>query len=193
MHATILLDNCICKYHLDLFLHYSCYSPLINIPRTPPTELRAENNPLINSLQLVVAAGMGPILALKYFRYTYRPSKINTLQQAERLGGPILSLGNIEPQPRSLEKEVSPLSITQTKNRSSVYEPLLLDSPNTRRSLGSGTPFDFFQSPSRLSSSSYSRNCKDNWALPLVNWHAKKCIGGIVDWYKSFIVLHFAE
>ncbi|KAG8641360.1 hypothetical protein MANES_13G143600v8 [Manihot esculenta] len=111
---------------------------------------------------LVVAAGMGPILALKYFRYTYRPSKINTLQQAERLGGPILSLGNIEPQPRSLEKEVSPLSITQTKNRSSVYEPLLLDSPNTRRSFGSGTPFDFFQSPSRLSSSSYSRNCKDN-------------------------------
>ncbi|KAJ9170922.1 hypothetical protein P3X46_018984 [Hevea brasiliensis] len=111
---------------------------------------------------LIVAAGMGPILALKYFRYTYRPSKINTLQQAERLGGPILSLGNIEPQPRSLEKEVSPLSITQPKNRSLVYEPLLSDSPNTRRSLGSGTPFDFFQSQSRSSSSSYSRNCKDN-------------------------------
>ncbi|EOX99482.1 Aminophospholipid ATPase isoform 1 [Theobroma cacao] len=111
---------------------------------------------------LIVAAGMGPVLALKYFRYTYRPSKINTLQQAERMGGPILSLGNIEPQPRSVEKEVSPLSITQPKNRNPVYEPLLSDSPNTtRRSFGSGTPFDFFQSQSRLSSS-YSRNCKDN-------------------------------
>ncbi|XVF66790.1 hypothetical protein PTKIN_Ptkin10aG0066400 [Pterospermum kingtungense] len=112
---------------------------------------------------LIVAAGMGPVLALKYFRYTYRPSKINALQQAERMGGPILTLGNIEPpQPRSIEKEVSPLSITQPKNRNPVYEPLLSDSPNsTRRSLGSGTPFDFFQSQSRLSSS-YSRNCKDN-------------------------------
>ncbi|KAL4383278.1 hypothetical protein GQ457_15G002870 [Hibiscus cannabinus] len=111
---------------------------------------------------LIVAAGMGPVLALKYFRYTYRPSKINTLQQAERMGGPILSLGNIEPQPRSIEKEVSPLSITQPKSRSPVYEPLLSDSPNSsRRSLGPGTPFDFFQSQSRLSSS-YSRNCKDN-------------------------------
>ncbi|OMP09909.1 Cation-transporting P-type ATPase [Corchorus olitorius] len=111
---------------------------------------------------LIVAAGMGPVLALKYFRYTYRPSKINTLQQAERMGGPILSLGNIEPQSRAIEKEVSPLSITQPKNRNPVYEPLLSDSPNsTRRSFGPGTPFDFFQSQSRLSSS-YSRNCKDN-------------------------------
>ncbi|KAK7814953.1 phospholipid-transporting atpase 2 [Quercus suber] len=110
---------------------------------------------------LIVVAGMGPILALKYFRYTYRPSKINILQQAERLGGPILSLGSIEPQPRPiLEKEVSPLSITQPKNRNPVYEPLLSDSPNTRRSFGSGAPFDFFQTQSRLSSS-YSRN-KDN-------------------------------
>ncbi|GKU93088.1 hypothetical protein SLEP1_g6716 [Rubroshorea leprosula] len=110
---------------------------------------------------LIVAAGMGPILALKYFRYTYRPSKINILQQAERRGGPILSLGSIEPlQARTIEEDVSPLSITQPKNRNPVYEPLLSDSPNsTRRSFGSGTPFDFFQSQ-RLSS--YSRNCKDN-------------------------------
>uniref|UniRef100_A0A1J3ISU2 Phospholipid-transporting ATPase n=1 Tax=Noccaea caerulescens TaxID=107243 RepID=A0A1J3ISU2_NOCCA len=113
---------------------------------------------------LIVGAGMGPIFALKYFRYTYRPSKINILQQAERMGGPILTLGNIETQPRIIEKEVSPLSITQPKNRSPVCEPLLSDSPNaTRRSLGPGTPFEFFQSQSRLSSSSgYTRNCKDN-------------------------------
>lgn len=110
---------------------------------------------------LIVAAGMGPIVALKYFRYTYRASKINILQQAERMGGPILSLGTIEPQSRALEKDVAPLSIAQPRSRSPVYEPLLSDSPNSRRSFGSGTPFDFFQSQSRLSSI-YSRNCKDN-------------------------------
>ncbi|KAI8006822.1 Phospholipid-transporting ATPase 2 [Camellia lanceoleosa] len=120
------------------------------------------------TMLLIVAAGMGPVLALKYFRYTYRSSKIDILQQAERLGGPILSLGNIQPQLRSLEKDVtpltiSPLSITQPKNRNPVCEPLLSDSPNaaTRRSFGSGTQLDFFPSQSRLSSS-YSRNCKDN-------------------------------
>ncbi|QCE09695.1 phospholipid-translocating ATPase [Vigna unguiculata] len=113
------------------------------------------------TVSLMVAAGMGPILAIKYFRYTYRPSKINTLQQAERVGGPILSLGPIEPQPRSIEKDVSTLSITQPKTRNPVYEPLLSDSPNaTRRSFGSGTPFDFFQSQSRSSLSNYTR--KDN-------------------------------
>ncbi|KAL3629997.1 Alanine aminotransferase 2 [Castilleja foliolosa] len=111
---------------------------------------------------LIVAAGMGPVLALKYFRYTYKSSKINILQQAERLGGPILLLGNIEAQPRPLVKDLSPLSISQPKNRNPVYEPLLSDSPNaTRRSLGRGAPFDFFQSQSRLSSI-YSRNSKDN-------------------------------
>ncbi|KAL6524039.1 Alanine aminotransferase 2 [Orobanche minor] len=111
---------------------------------------------------LTVAAGMGPVLALKYFRYTYRSSKINILQQAERLGGPILSLGSIEPQARSLEKDLSPLSISQPKNRNPVYEPLLSDSPNaTRRSFGRGVPFEFFPPQLRLSSS-YSRNSKDN-------------------------------
>ncbi|WZZ35340.1 hypothetical protein YC2023_018741 [Brassica napus] len=104
---------------------------------------------------LIVGAGMGPIFALKYYRYTYRPSKINILQQAERTGGPIVTIGNIETQPRTMEKEVSPLSITQPKNRSPVYEPLLSESPNaTRRSFGPGTPLEFFQSQSRLSSSS---------------------------------------
>ncbi|XP_031114758.1 phospholipid-transporting ATPase 2 isoform X3 [Ipomoea triloba] len=110
---------------------------------------------------LIVAAGMGPILALKYFRYTYTSSKINILQQAERLGGPIMSLGHVEPQSRSMEKDMVPLSISQSKIRSPVHEPLLADSPNaTRRSFGQATPFDFFQSQSRLSSN-YTRNCKD--------------------------------
>ncbi|KAI5394659.1 Alanine aminotransferase 2, variant 3 [Lathyrus oleraceus] len=111
---------------------------------------------------LMTAAGMGPILAIKYFRYTYKSSKINILQQAERVGGPILSLATIEPQLRSMEKDVSTLSIAQPKNRNPVFEPLLSDSPNsTRRSFGPGAPFDFFQPQSRLSFSNYTRNSKD--------------------------------
>ena len=94
-------------------------------------------------LQLIVVAGMVRILAIKYFRYTYAPSKINTLQQAERLGGPILSLGNIERQQRGILKDVAPVSITQSKNINPVYEPLLSDSPSSRRLLGSGTSFRF--------------------------------------------------
>ncbi|GKE04936.1 phospholipid-transporting ATPase 2 isoform X1, partial [Tanacetum coccineum] len=88
-----------------------------------------------NTMFLIVAAGMGPVLALKYFRYTYRSSKINILQQAERLGGPILTLGNIEPQPRSsLDTDLAPMSISQSKNgRNSVFEPLLSDSPSAVR------------------------------------------------------------
>lgn len=112
--------------------------------------------------QLIVAAGMGPVLALKYFRYTYRSSKINILQQAERLGGPIMSLGSIEPQPRTLDPDsLTPLSISQPKSgRNSVFEPLLSDSPNSvRRSFGPGATFDFFQSQSK---SSYYPRDKDN-------------------------------
>ncbi|KAG6422236.1 hypothetical protein SASPL_118801 [Salvia splendens] len=110
---------------------------------------------------LIVATGMGPVLALKYLRYTYRSSKINILQQAERLGGPILSLGIIEPQSRSsLDKDLAPLSITQPKNRTSVYEPLLSESPSaTRRSIAPAQRFDYFQSQSPLAS---THTRKDN-------------------------------
>ncbi|KAL6012705.1 Alanine aminotransferase 2 [Asimina triloba] len=120
-------------------------------------------DPNVFIFQLIVAAGMGPVLALKYFRYTYRSSAINKLQQAERLGGPIVSLGSVEPQMKSIEKDVALLSISQTKTRSAVYEPLLSDSPTaSRRSSGPTAPFDFFQSSQSRLSSSYSRNCKDN-------------------------------
>ncbi|KAL9377451.1 hypothetical protein Peur_028786 [Populus x canadensis] len=112
------------------------YTPLNFLPKNLMEQFR---------LQLIAAAGMVPIRAIKYFRYTYKPSKINTLQQAERL-------------------DVAPVSITQSKNINPVYEPLLSDSPSSRRLLGSGTPFDFFQSQSRLSSI-YSRNWKDNRVL----------------------------
>ncbi|KAF3773061.1 hypothetical protein EJ110_NYTH56285 [Nymphaea thermarum] len=114
------------------------------------------------AMLLVVVSGMGPVHALKYFRYTYRSSAINILQQAEYSRSRTSALANIEHPLRVIEKEVSPLSTPQSKSRASVYEPLLHDSPSAvRRSLGSSTAFELFQSPSRLSSS-YSRNCKDN-------------------------------
>ncbi|KAJ4980550.1 hypothetical protein NE237_031387 [Protea cynaroides] len=85
---------------------------------------------------MTVAVGIGPVLALKYFRCTYRPTAIDILQQAEHMGRRILSLGNVNPHPRSLDEEVAPLAITQPKNCSPVYEPLLSDSPTaTSRSI----------------------------------------------------------
>ncbi|KAJ6845918.1 phospholipid-transporting ATPase 2 [Iris pallida] len=111
---------------------------------------------------LIVAVGMGPILAIKYFRYTYRPSVINILQQAERSRGSTFALGNLESQLKSVGKDMTSLPITQAKNISPVHEPLLSDSPTaTRRSLGFST-FDFFQPGQSRLSSSYSRNDKDN-------------------------------
>ncbi|XP_073099261.1 phospholipid-transporting ATPase 2 isoform X3 [Elaeis guineensis] len=115
------------------------------------------------TMVLIAAVGMGPVLAIKYFRYTYRSSAINILQQAERSRGIIFSMGTLESQLKSVEKDVASLSITQPKNRNPVYEPLLLsDSPTpTRRSIGSST-FDFFQPAQSRLSTSYSRNCKNN-------------------------------
>lgn len=106
---------------------------------------------------------MGPVLAIKYFRFTYRPNAINKLQQAEHFRGPILSLGNVEPQIKGGEKDVAPLSIAQPRTRSPICEPLLTESPTaTRRSLGPSASFDFFQATSSRFSTPYSRNCKDN-------------------------------
>lgn len=151
MQPAILLDNYVCKFCFRFIELLSKYNGWFNVRDLSST-----------STQLIVAAGIGPVIAIKYFRYTYRPSQINKLQQIERSGGPIITLGTIESQTRPVEKDVTPLSISQPKNRNPVFEPLLSDSPSSaRRSLGSATPFEFFQSPSRLSLN-YSRNCKDN-------------------------------
>lgn len=114
-------------------------------------------------MQLITAIGMGPVLALKYFRYTYRSSAINLLQQAERSRTPFFSIGNLESQLKSTQKDAESLS-PQPKSRSAVYEPLLTDSPTAvRRSIGSSTQ-DFFQ-PSQSRLSSYARNYKSKWVL----------------------------
>ncbi|KAJ3675744.1 hypothetical protein LUZ60_004786 [Juncus effusus] len=57
---------------------------------------------------LIVAIGMGPLLAIKYYRYTYRPSKISILQQIERSCGFHNSLAqNIESQVNSSDNRPS--------------------------------------------------------------------------------------
>jgi phospholipid-translocating ATPase len=111
------------------------------------------------TMLLIAGVGMGPILALKYFRYTYHPSAINILQKAERSRGPIYSLANLESQLRSMENDDSQLVINTPKTRNPVYEPLLSDSPSATRRSSLPSAFDIFQS--RLSSS-HPRNIKDN-------------------------------
>ncbi|XP_019177695.1 PREDICTED: phospholipid-transporting ATPase 2-like isoform X3 [Ipomoea nil] len=79
-----------------------------------------------STIILIVAIGIGPLVALKYFRYTFAPTEINILQRAERLGSPPPPWENIEV---AGDKDVSPLSNLQPKNRSRpMYEPLLSNS-----------------------------------------------------------------
>jgi phospholipid-translocating ATPase len=114
----------------------------------------------VSLFQLISGVGMGPVLALKYFRYTYRPSVINILQKAERSRGPMYTLLNLESQLRSDSMMVAG-STAPAKNKSSVYEPLLSDSPMaSRRSLAPASSFDIFQ-PAH-SRTSHPRNIKAN-------------------------------
>lgn len=46
--------------------------------------------------QLMVAVGMGPVMAFRYFKNLYRPSDINILQQIEQSNGSIQTSGNLE-------------------------------------------------------------------------------------------------
>lgn len=113
---------------------------------------------------LIFAVGMGPVLAIKYFRYTYRPSIINILQQQEKSGGPVyaMAIENLESQLKPMDSDISPLSVTQLKNRNPVHEPLLCDSPTaTRRSLGPSA-FSYFPTAQSRLSSSHSRNLKNS-------------------------------
>ncbi|KAJ1685670.1 hypothetical protein LUZ63_017060 [Rhynchospora breviuscula] len=111
---------------------------------------------------LITGVGMGPILALKYFRYTYHPSAINMLQKAERSRGPIYSLANLESQLRPVEKDVAQFVSNTPKMRNPVYEPLLSDSPSGTRRSSLPSAFDIFQSAQSRLSLSHARNIKDN-------------------------------
>ncbi|XP_078156330.1 phospholipid-transporting ATPase 2-like [Carex rostrata] len=51
------------------------------------------------TILLMVAAGTGPLLAIKYFRYKYKPSTMHVLQQMERSHCEPFTVTNIESQP----------------------------------------------------------------------------------------------
>ncbi|KAI5055536.1 hypothetical protein GOP47_0029057, partial [Adiantum capillus-veneris] len=77
------------------------------------------------TMLLIVLVGMGPVLALKYFRFTYRPSAINILQKLERT-----QLAACAAYPSNDEcalsngKEGIPLSVTKLEENP-IHEPLL--------------------------------------------------------------------
>lgn len=115
----------------------------------------------VSLFQLISGVGMGPVLALKYFRYTYRPSAINILQKAERSRGPMYTLMNLESQLRPDKDNMMIASSTApAKNKSSVYEPLLSDSPMASRRSLAPSSFDIFH-PAH-SRTSHPRNIKAN-------------------------------
>lgn len=122
---------------------------------------RVPHDDMMSMFQLISGVGMGPVLALKYFRYTYSPSAINILQKAERSRGPMYTLVNLESQLRSeKDNSTNSISVAPVKNKSSVYEPLLSDSPMaSRRSLASSS-FDIFQPAQSRVPAAYPRNIK---------------------------------
>lgn len=76
---------------------------------------------------LIVVVGMGPVVALKYFRFIYRPSAINILQQLE--WSQSVSCASFPPDDECAlrsNKEDIPLSVACTKmQEDSMSEPLL--------------------------------------------------------------------
>ncbi|XP_057852337.2 phospholipid-transporting ATPase 2 isoform X2 [Cryptomeria japonica] len=110
------------------------------------------------TMLVIVIAGMGPITALKCFRFTYRSSAINILQQLERSHLTSYSSPSLESPLKDEEKDVTPLSLTHSNsNKASMYEPLLCESPSAAK-VTSGGSFDFLQAIPSRSSFSYSRS-----------------------------------
>ncbi|KAG6506113.1 hypothetical protein ZIOFF_031428 [Zingiber officinale] len=155
-HHLAIWGNLLCFYGLNLMISAipsaGLYTIMFRLCRQPSYWI---------TLFLITVVGMGPVLALKYFRYTYRSSAINILQQAERSRVATFSIRDLDSQLKSIEKDVGSLA-SRNKFKSSVYEPLITDSPTaTRRAVGPSA-FDFLQPAQSRLSTSYSRNCKDN-------------------------------
>ncbi|CAK9268520.1 unnamed protein product [Sphagnum jensenii] len=112
------------------------------------------------SLLLIVIIGMGPLLALKYFRVMYRPSTVNMLQRLEHQYTNSLS---VETPTKSLDVS---LSMTRTtfnhgSELGSVYEPLLLpETPTFQKKSGDSeaSSDSVPSSPTRVTLPTYSRS-----------------------------------
>ncbi|KAG6502715.1 hypothetical protein ZIOFF_035001 [Zingiber officinale] len=138
-HHLAIWGNLLCFYGLNLMISAipsaGLYTIMFRLCRQPSYWI---------TLFLITVVGMGPVLALKYFRYTYRSSAINILQQAERSRVATFSIRDLDSQLKSIEKDVGSLA-SRNKFKSSVYEPLITDSPTaTRRAVGPSA-FDFLQ------------------------------------------------
>ncbi|VAH31563.1 unnamed protein product [Triticum turgidum subsp. durum] len=81
------------------------------------------------TMALIVAAGMGPVLALRYLRNVYRPSAIDVLQQIEQTDGHAQAPGNLE---SSTGTYLDYLLTDLRRNKSSIHQPLLSDSASSR-------------------------------------------------------------
>jgi phospholipid-translocating ATPase len=79
-------------------------------------------------LQLIVAVGMGPVLALRYFRNMFRPNAINILQQIEQSNGHTHTTRNMESRIISAGSYLTHLLADSRRNRGATYQPLLSDS-----------------------------------------------------------------
>lgn len=90
-------------------------------------------------VQLIVVIGMGPVVALKYFRFTYRPSAINVLQRLERQN---TNFGSIETPTKTSDISL-PMSRTGS-DEGSVYEPLLFEANSYKQGVESTTSSDSF-------------------------------------------------
>lgn len=77
------------------------------------------------TMALIVAVGMGPVLALRYLRNVYRPSAIDVLQQIEQADGHAQASGNLE---SSTGTYLDYLLTDLRRNKSSIHQPLLSDS-----------------------------------------------------------------
>ncbi|BBM97303.1 hypothetical protein Mp_1g04630 [Marchantia polymorpha subsp. ruderalis] len=115
------------------------------------------------AVTLIVVMGMGPVFALKYFRFVYRPNAINVLQHYEHMTASAnANPASVESPLRSFEKGSMPLSLNSPSKAElgSVYEPLLCDSPSSslkRGGLNYSTDF-IPSSPSKFTLSAYARS-----------------------------------
>uniref|UniRef100_A0A0E0DCV2 Uncharacterized protein n=1 Tax=Oryza meridionalis TaxID=40149 RepID=A0A0E0DCV2_9ORYZ len=80
------------------------------------------------NLILIVAVGMGPVLALRYFRNMFRPNAINILQQIEQANGHTHTTRNMESRIKSAGSYLTHLLADSRRNRGATYQPLLSDS-----------------------------------------------------------------
>ncbi|KAG8063922.1 hypothetical protein GUJ93_ZPchr0004g40384 [Zizania palustris] len=85
------------------------------------------------TMALIVAVGMGPVLAFRYLRNVYRPNAISILQQIEQNNENTQSTRTLESQLKSAGSYLTHLLTDQRSNRDASYQPLLSDSVESTR------------------------------------------------------------